>query len=84
MADKVFGKARAPKVAPPTTNNKMLAWEDLPSKGIYFHRNYLRHLWENDRFPKPVYLSARKLAWPEAAIDEWIANKIKLANYKVG
>ena len=50
MADKVFGKARAPKAAPPTSK-RMLAWEDLPSKGIYFHRNYLRRLWEEGRFP---------------------------------
>lgn len=82
MVDKVFGKARAPQVAPSTT--RMLAWEDLPSKGIYYHRNYLRRLWEEDRFPKPVHLSPRKLAWPEAVIDEWIENKIKLANYKMG
>src|SRR6266699_1877705 len=27
---------------------------------------------------KPVHLSQRKLAWPEAVIDEWIANKIEL------
>jgi predicted DNA-binding transcriptional regulator AlpA len=78
-----FGKARAPQVAPPT-QMRMLAWEDLPAKGIYFHRNYLRRLWEEGRFPKPIHLSARKLAWPETAIDEWIENKIKLANYKVG
>jgi hypothetical protein len=81
MPDKVFGNARAPKVAPPTT--RMLACVDLPTKGIYFHRNYLRRLWEEDRFPKPVHLSQRKLAWPEAVIDERIENKIKLANYKV-
>jgi predicted DNA-binding transcriptional regulator AlpA len=82
MIDKVFGKARAPKVvAPPKT--RMIAWEDLPSKGIRYHRNYLRRLWEEGRFPKPVHLSARKLAWPEAAIDEWIANKIELSSSKV-
>ena len=82
MIDKVFGKARAPQVAPST--RRMLAWEDLPSKGIYYHRNYLRRLWEEGRFPKPIHLSQRKLAWPEAVIDEWIENKIKLANYKIG
>jgi predicted DNA-binding transcriptional regulator AlpA len=32
--------------------------------------------------PKPIYLSARKLAWREAEIDEWIQNKIELTNYK--
>jgi predicted DNA-binding transcriptional regulator AlpA len=84
MVDKIFGRARAPRQAAPTTATRMLAWEDLPSKGIYFHRNYLRRLWEEGRFPKPVYLSQRKLAWPEAVIDEWINNKVELANYEVG
>ena len=70
-----FGKARAPQPAPPPTQTRMLAWEDLPSKGIYLHRNYLRRLWEEGRFPKPIHLSARKLAWPEDVIDERIGTK---------
>jgi len=66
------------------TGKRMLGPEDLPSKGIRFSRNYLRQLWEEGRFPKPVHLSPRKLAWEESVIDQWIEDRIKLANYKIG
>jgi prophage regulatory protein len=69
-------------IKPPS--RRMLAFEDLSSKGIKFSRGYLRELWEQGRFPKPVYLSPRKLAWEEAAIDQWLADRIALSNYKVG
>jgi Prophage CP4-57 regulatory protein (AlpA) len=81
MVNKVFGKSNAPK--PPTPARRMIAFEDLPAKGIRFHRNYLRSLWMEGRFPKPIHLSPRKIAWVEEEVDEWIENKIKLANYKV-
>jgi prophage regulatory protein len=58
----------------------LLSYDDLASKGIYYHPNHLRTLWTEGRFPKPTYLTPRKLVWPEAVIDEWIANKIALAN----
>jgi prophage regulatory protein len=82
MTTKVFGKSHAPQPAAPTPR-RILAYEDLPSKGIRFHRNYLRSLWEEGRFPKPIHLSPRKLAWIEAEVDEWVENRIKLARYKV-
>jgi len=66
------------------TGKRMLGPEDLPSKGIRFSRNYLRQLWEEGRFPKPVHLSPRKLAWEESVIDQWIEDRIKLSNYKIG
>ena len=66
------------------TGKRMLGPEELPSKGIRFSRNYLRQLWEEGRFPKPVHLSPRKLAWEESVIDQWIEDRIKLSNYKVG
>jgi hypothetical protein len=75
MTKPQFGRAPAP----PAPTLKMLTYKDLPAKGIHYHPNYLRELWTDDRFPKPVFLSPRKLAWPEAVIDEWINNKIKLA-----
>jgi predicted DNA-binding transcriptional regulator AlpA len=69
---------------PPPRGKRMLTFDDLRAKGISFSRNYLRELWEQGRFPKPFHLSPRKLAWPEEIVDQWIEDRIKLANYKIG
>jgi hypothetical protein len=52
-----------------------LTVHDLPDKGITYHINHLRRLWEAGKFPKPIKHSPRKLAWPEHAIDKWLADK---------
>jgi len=69
---------------PQIAGKRMLGPEDLPSKGIRFSRGYLRELWEQARFPKPVYLSARRYAWEESVIDQWLEERIALSNYKIG
>jgi len=55
---------------------RMLSYEDLAAKGIPFHRNYLRSLWDNGEFPKPIKLSARKLAWREDEVDNWLLDRM--------
>ena len=30
-------------------------------------------------FPKPIKISANRVAWPESAIDAWIASKMEAA-----
>jgi predicted DNA-binding transcriptional regulator AlpA len=70
-------RAQSAQPAPsPAASTRWLSFEDLPSKGITFHRNYLRRLWERGDFPPPTHLSPRKLAWPESAIDAWLAEKL--------
>ena len=59
---------------------RMLDYAGLRAKGVPFHPNYLRHLWEHGQFPKPVRLSARKLAWLESDVDAWIEERIRLAD----
>jgi predicted DNA-binding transcriptional regulator AlpA len=81
MVEKIFGTSRKPPEV--KQQQKMLDYTGLAAKGICYHPNHLRTLWEAGRFPKPVKLSPRKLVWPEEVIDEWIKNKIELANYKV-
>ena len=73
---RIFGKALPPRETP-LAGPRMLAREDLPLKGIRYSRNYLRRLWESGRFPKPIKLSARRLAWRESDIDAWIDEKIR-------
>ena len=54
-----------------------LTVHDLPYKGINYHRNHLRRLWESGKFPKPIKHSPRKLVWPENVIDAWLAEKAR-------
>jgi Prophage CP4-57 regulatory protein (AlpA) len=72
---KQFGHARQPPVAP-SPSPILLGPKDLPGRGICFHMNYLRKLWTRGDFPRPIKISARKIAWPEAVIDAWIASKL--------
>ena len=32
------------------------------------------------RFPRPVRLSANRVAWPESQVDSWIAAKVEAAS----
>ena len=67
-----FGNAREP-VKPPSS--RYLTLKDLPGKGVQYHVNHLRRMWNSGQFPAPIHLSPRKLAWPESAIDAWLASK---------
>ena len=33
-----------------------------------------------ERFPRPVRLSANRVAWPESQVDSWIAAKVGAAS----
>jgi predicted DNA-binding transcriptional regulator AlpA len=70
---KQFGSSRAVPKLPPS--RRVLQMRDLPSKGIAFHPNHLRRLWNEGDFPKPFHQSTRRLAWYEDEIDAWLAGK---------
>jgi predicted DNA-binding transcriptional regulator AlpA len=60
--------------------SRVLSLEDLSDiKGIRFHRNTLRRLWQSGEFPRPFHLSPRKMVWREDSIDAWIASKVEAA-----
>jgi predicted DNA-binding transcriptional regulator AlpA len=67
-----FGTARQPQQS---ASVRYLTMRDLPAKGICYHSNHLRRMWSDGRFPVPIHLSPRKLAWAEKVIDEWLAAK---------
>jgi Prophage CP4-57 regulatory protein (AlpA) len=54
----------------------------LREKGIVYHINRLRYLWEHGLFPRPFNLSPRRIAWREDDIDAWIEDKIRAAEAK--
>jgi hypothetical protein len=68
-----FGRA---KLKAPPAPKRILAPRDLPAKGIHFHPNYLRKLWQKGKFPKPFKPSEHRIAWTEEAIDAWIDSKV--------
>ena len=71
-----FGHAKAP--APPAPGGqRLLTWADLVEKGIHYHSNLLRRLVEKKKFPAPIHLSKRRIAWSEKEIDDWIEAKLK-------
>ena len=72
-----FGTAKPPEAKP--AGARYLTLKDLPEKGIRYHTNHLRRMWNDGRFPPPIHLSPRKLAWAEETIDAWIASKMEAA-----
>ena len=64
VTERKFGSARAPRKAP--VANRLFAPCGLASKGIYYHMNHLRKLWKLGKFPEPIRLSPRKIAWRES------------------
>jgi Prophage CP4-57 regulatory protein (AlpA) len=70
---KQFGRSRDTRDA--HRGRRYLSPKDLAEKGIRYHINHLRRMWQQGLFPPPTYLSPRKLAWAEDVVDEWIASK---------
>jgi len=55
---------------------RLLDYDGLKAKGIPFCRPHLWRLVKAGQFPKPVKIGAARNAWPEAEIDQYIAEKI--------
>lgn len=49
----------------------------LADKGISYSRQHLYRLIDAGKFPKPVKIGGRKIAWVEAEIDAYIVDQIK-------
>jgi hypothetical protein len=53
----------------------VLDYEALRAKGIRYHPNTLRRLWQATKFSRPFKPSAGKLCWWEREIDEWLEER---------
>jgi prophage regulatory protein len=51
---------------------RVIPYSRLPDKGIYFSGVWLRQLIAEGKFPKPIRLSANRVAFVESEIDEWL------------
>jgi prophage regulatory protein len=55
---------------------KLIDYKDLrPVKGIAYSRDHLRRKWKANEFPRPISISAHRIAWIEAELDAWLAAK---------
>jgi prophage regulatory protein len=48
-----------------------------PAKGIPYCRDHLRRKWKAGEFPRPVPVSGRRVAWVEAEVDAWLADRLQ-------
>jgi predicted DNA-binding transcriptional regulator AlpA len=55
---------------------QLLDYADLKDRGIKYSKAQLWRLWNADKFPKPVKLSAVRNAWRADEIDAWIEQRI--------
>jgi prophage regulatory protein len=55
---------------------KLLDYTDLHARGIRYSRCHLWRLQRDNKFPKPVKLSATRNAWRADEVDAWIAQRI--------
>jgi prophage regulatory protein len=60
----------------PQPLDRFLVYEDLRPLGVNFCPNHLRRMEEANQFPKRVKISARRIAWSEAEVRAWIAQRI--------
>lgn len=51
---------------------RLVPYEGLEAYGISFSKPHLRRLIKARRFPAPVYLSQRRLAWTTEKLEAWM------------
>ncbi len=53
---------------------RLLSYPQLRERGVPYTREHLRRLIADNRFPAPVALSNKRIAWVEDEVSDWIAN----------
>ncbi|MBG18494.1 MAG: AlpA family transcriptional regulator [Rhizobiales bacterium] len=54
---------------------KFLSRAQVLDKTSFSHATLYREI-SQGRFPRPVQLTARRVAWPEERIEEWLAERV--------
>jgi hypothetical protein len=57
------------------SNNDFLTYDDLPSYGVKYTRVHLTRLMRKGLFPIAVRLSPNRIAWHQADIEKWVAER---------
>ena len=63
---------------------KLIDFKSLgPLKGINYSRDHLRRKCKAGEFPNPMLISAHRISWLEAEIDDWLAKKQQARDAKL-
>jgi predicted DNA-binding transcriptional regulator AlpA len=63
------------KAAAEPKPERFLSWRDLFERGIVSSKTQARRLWEAGKFPPPVHLSERVIAFRESEIEAWVRSR---------
>ena len=56
---------------------RLLSVDELKTaKGIHYSKPHLYRLMKAGKFPQPIRLGERRIAWPESEINSWLESKI--------
>jgi predicted DNA-binding transcriptional regulator AlpA len=55
---------------------RFLSWRDLFERGAVSSKTQARRLWDEGKFPKPVHLSERVIAFRESEIEAYMASRV--------
>ena len=62
---------------------KLLSFDDLKAlKGVPYSRNHVMRLCAEGKFPKPINIGPKRIAFLESEVDEWIGNKVATRKHK--
>lgn len=59
---------------------RFLVHSDLPPKGVNYSPQHIKRLVAQGKFPRPVKGVCKENAWPEPAIDQYVAMCIAAAD----
>jgi hypothetical protein len=54
---------------------RLLVFQDLADLGIPYHKDSIRRMVREGRFPPAIKLSRFRLAWREADVEAWVASR---------
>ena len=72
------GTVKVPPPPPATPRDRLIRLPDVES-ATGCKKSTIYDLMKSGRFPKPVRLSARHVAWPESAVLQWVQDRIREA-----
>jgi prophage regulatory protein len=55
---------------------RLLSYDRLRDKGVPYTREHLARLVKSGKFPPPVSLSNKRIAWVESEVDDWLVQII--------